>query len=243
MREKYPGSTVIILQKRREAVIPERQMTALVGPSGSGKTTMVNLISRFWDVDEGEILFGGQPVKGCQTGQLLRNVSMVFQDVYLFNDTIANNIRVGRNGASLDAVKEAARQACCHEFIEAFPNGYDTVLAEGGASLSGGEKQRISIARAILKDAPVVMLDEATASLDPENEAEIQEAFDNLVKSKTVIVIAHRFQTIMNADQILVLDKGKIVQQGRHDELVDQEGLYGRFWQEQQRARGWEMRA
>ena len=224
-------------------VIPERQMTALVGPSGSGKTTMVNLISRFWDVDEGEILFGGQPVKGCQTGQLLRNVSMVFQDVYLFNDTIANNIRVGRNGASLDAVKEAARQACCHEFIEAFPNGYDTVLAEGGASLSGGEKQRISIARAILKDAPVVMLDEATASLDPENEAEIQEAFDNLVKSKTVIVIAHRFQTIMNADQILVLDKGKIVQQGRHDELVGQDGLYGRFWQEQQRARGWKMRA
>ena len=184
---------------------------------------MVNLIPRFWDVDEGEILFGGQPVKGCQTGQLFRNVSMVFQDVYLFNDTIANNIRVGRNGASLDAVKEAARQACCHEFIEAFPNGYDTVLAEGGASLSGGEKQRISIARAILKDAPVVMLDEATASLDPENEAEIQAAFDNLVKSKTVIVIAHRFQTIMNADQILVLDKGKIVQQGRHEELVDQE--------------------
>ena len=226
------------------AVIPERQMTALVGPSGSGKTTMVNLISRFWDVDEGEILFGGQPVKGCKTGQLLRNVSMVFQEVYLFNDTVANNnIRVGRSGASLDSVRDAARQACCHEFIEELPNGYDTVLAEGGASLSGGEKQRISIARAILKDAPVVMLDEATASLDPENEAEIQEAFDNLVKSKTVIVIAHRFQTIMNADQILVLDKGKIVQQGRHEELVDQEGLYGRFWQEQQRARGWKMRA
>ena len=226
-----------------DCVIPHKKMTALVGPSGSGKTTMVNLVSRFWDVDEGEILIGGQPVKGCDTGELLRSVSMVFQDVYLFNDTVADNIRVGRSGASLDSVKEAARQACCHDFIEALPQGYDTVLAEGGASLSGGEKQRVSIARAILKDAPIIMLDEATASLDPENEAEIQEAFDNLVKSKTVVVIAHRFQTIMNADQILVLDKGKIVQQGRHDELVDQDGLYRRFWEEQQGARGWKVRA
>lgn len=223
--------------------IPEKSMTALVGMSGSGKTTMTSLIARFWDVQSGEIRIGGTSLKEIDPDKLLTRLSMVFQDVYLFNDTIANNIGVGKKGASMDEIKRAAALACCDEFIEALPDGYDTLVSEGGNSLSGGEKQRISIARAILKDAPIVILDEATASLDPENEAEIQKAFENLVKEKTVIVIAHQFKSIEHADNILVLDKGYIAEQGTHRELVKANGLYSKLWKEQQKARGWKMTA
>jgi ATP-binding cassette subfamily B protein len=223
--------------------LPERSMTALVGLSGSGKTTMTSLIARFWDVQSGEVLLGGVPLTELEPDKLLSKLSMVFQDVYLFNDTIANNIRVGNMNATDEEVKRASKLACCDEFIRNLPDKYDTLVSEGGSSLSGGEKQRISIARAILKNAPVVMLDEATASLDPENEAEIQEAIENLVKDKTVIVIAHRFKSIENANQILVLDKGAIIEKGTHKELVSSKGLYSRLWKEQQKARGWKMRA
>ena len=218
-------------------------MTALVGMSGSGKTTMTSLIARFWDVQSGEIRIGGIPLKEIDPDKLLTRLSMVFQDVYLFNDTVANNIGVGKKEASMDEIKRAAKLASCDAFIEALPDGYDTLVSEGGNSLSGGEKQRISIARAILKDAPIVILDEATASLDPENEAEIQTAFENLVKEKTVIVIAHQFKSIEHADNILVLDKGTIAEQGTHRELIESNGLYSRLWKQQQKARGWKMPA
>lgn len=217
-------------------------MTALVGMSGSGKTTMTSLIARFWDVQAGKVCLGGVPVTELEPDKLLTKLSMVFQDVYLFNDTIANNIRVGKKGVNMEEIKRAAKLACCHSFIENLPDGYDTLVSEGGSSLSGGEKQRISIARAILKDAPIVILDEATASLDPENEADIQEAFENLVREKTIIVIAHRFKSIEHADQILVLDQGTIIEQGTHKELLTLDGLYSRLWKEQQKARGWKMR-
>jgi ATP-binding cassette subfamily B protein len=218
-------------------------MTALVGLSGSGKSTMINLIARFWDVQSGSISIGGVPVKELNPDLLLSRISMVFQDVYLFNDTIANNIRVGKQYATLEEIKKAARLARCDEFIEKLPQGYDTIVSEGGSSLSGGERQRISIARAILKDAPIVLLDEATASLDPENEAVIQEALENLVRGRTLIVIAHRFKSIENADQILVLDDGKISESGTHDLLVSGGGLYQRLWMMQQQAGGWKMRS
>jgi len=223
--------------------MPENSMTALVGMSGSGKTTMTSLIARFWDVQSGDIRIGGVPLQEMDPDQLLGKLSMVFQDVFLFNDTIANNIAVGKKGAGPEEVKKAARLASCDTFIEALPNGYNTFVGEGGNSLSGGEKQRISIARAILKDAPIVILDEATASLDPENEAEIQKAFENLVKEKTVIVIAHQFQSIENANTILVLDQGSIVEQGTHRRLSRSNGLYAKLWKEQQAARGWKMTA
>lgn len=223
--------------------IPEKSMTALVGMSGSGKTTMTSLIARFWDVQLGKICIGNIPVTEINPDKLLTKLSMVFQEVYLFNDTIANNISIGRKGAGIEEIRRAASLACCDKFIEALPHGYDTVVSENGNSLSGGEKQRISIARAILKDAPIVILDEATASLDPENEAEIQKAFENLVKEKTVIVIAHQFKAIENADNILVLDKGHIAEQGTHRELIKSNGLYSKLWKEQQKARGWKMTA
>lgn len=222
--------------------IPERSMTALVGMSGSGKTTMTSLIARFWDVQSGEVHIGGVPLTELEPDKLLSKLSMVFQDVYLFNDTIGNNIRVGKKDANMEEIKNAARLACCHRFIESLPDGYDTLVSEGGSSLSGGEKQRISIARAILKDAPIVMLDEATASLDPENEADIQEAIENLVREKTIIVIAHQFKSIEHADQILVMEKGTIVKRGTHKELIASEGLYSRLWNEQQKSRGWKMK-
>jgi ATP-binding cassette subfamily B protein len=220
--------------------IPENTITALVGPSGAGKTTIAHLIARFWDADSGEILVGGRNIKDMKTDRLLSYIAMVFE-VYLFNDSIANNIRFGGKDATDEEVIAAAKAAHCHEFIERLPDGYETVIGEGGATLSGGEKQRISIARAMLKDAPIVILDEATAYIDPENEILIQEAINSLVRSKTLIIIAHRLRTITTADQILVVDDGKVVEQGRHNELVDAGELYSRFWEKRQKARGWKI--
>jgi ATP-binding cassette subfamily B protein len=219
----------------------EKSMTALVGASGSGKTTIANLIVRFWDAQKGKVKIGGIDVRNMSCDSLLRYVGMVFQRVYLFHDTIENNIRFGRQDAAHDEIIAAAKKARCHDFITALPGGYDTLVGEGGSTLSGGEKQRISIARAILKNAPVVLLDEATASVDPDNEKYIQEAINELVRDKTLIIIAHRLSTIKHADQILVIDDGKIVQRGRHDELVDLDGQYKNLWQHRQQARSWKI--
>ena len=222
--------------------IPEKTTTAIVGPSGGGKTTLVNLLARFWDVDAGSVSLGGRNVKDYDMDSLMANFSFVFQNVYLFHDTIANNIRFGQPEASLDAVIAAAKKACCHDFIMALPEGYDTVIGEGGASLSGGEKQRISIARAMMKDAPVIFLDEATANVDPENENELMRAIQALTAEKTVIMIAHRLKTVEHADQILVIDHGKIVQQGTHESLMTEEGLYKTFIGERREAASWKVR-
>ncbi|MEG0889266.1 MAG: ABC transporter ATP-binding protein [Bacteroides sp.] len=222
--------------------IPEKELTAFVGPSGSGKTTLTRLIARFWDVSEGEILFGGRNIKDYTVHTLMQQVSIVFQDVYLFNDTIYNNIRVGRETATREEIEAAARKAQCHNFITAMPDGYETMVGEGGSTLSGGEKQRISIARAILKDAPIVLLDEATASLDPENEVHIQDAINDLVKEKTVVIIAHRLGTVISANNIVVIDQGRVVQQGKHQALLAEEGLYRNLWEEQQRVKGWKFK-
>ena len=221
--------------------IPQGSMTAIVGPSGGGKTTITRLIARFWDVQEGSITIGGHDVKEFTCDSLLKNMSMVFQNVYLFHDTIENNIKFGCPDATHEQVVEAAKKACCHDFISALPQGYDTVIGEGGSTLSGGEKQRISIARAMLKDAPIILLDEATASVDPENEVHLQQAISALVKNKTLIVIAHRLSTIRDADQILVVDNGKIVEKGVHVELIQQKGIYQNFWNIRQRARDWKL--
>ena len=221
--------------------VPQNTITALVGPSGAGKTTIAHLIARFWDVDSGEILVGGRNIKDMKTDRLLSYMAMVFQDVYLFNDSIINNIRFGNKDATEEEVIAAAKAAHCHEFIDKLPDGYNTIIGEGGATLSGGERQRISIARAILKDAPLVILDEATAYVDPENEILIQKAINSLVKSKTLVVIAHRLSTIAAADQIMVIDDGKVIEQGKHLELVSQDGLYNRFWEKRQKARGWKL--
>ena len=219
--------------------IPEGSSCAIVGPSGSGKTTLVNLIARFWDVDAGRVSIGGADVRGGTAESLLARISMVFQDVYLFNDTIESNIRFGVPEATHEQVVAAAEAARCHGFISALPQGYDTVLEEGGASLSGGERQRISIARAILKDAPIVILDEATSSVDPENEHDLIAALSRLTAGKTVISIAHRLNTVATADQILVLDAGRIVQRGRHGQLMEEEGLYRSFIELRRAAAGW----
>lgn len=221
--------------------IPEKTTTAIVGPSGGGKTTLCHLIARFWDADRGSVLFGGRNVKEYSYDSLMRNFSFVFQNVYLFQDTIANNIRFGQEDAPMERVVEAAKKACCHDFIMALPDGYDTVIGEGGASLSGGEKQRISIARAIMKDAPVIILDEATANVDPENEQELMAAIDALTREKTIFMIAHRLKTVRNADRILVVDSGRIVQQGKHEELMREEGIYKRFVQSRELAAGWKL--
>lgn len=222
--------------------IPPRTTTAVIGPSGSGKTTLCSLIARFWDVEGGSIQVGGHDVRDYTLDSLMKNISMVFQDVYLFQDTIENNIKFGRPDATLEEVTAAARAACCHDFITALPDGYQTIIGEGGGTLSGGEKQRISIARAILKDAPIILLDEATAAIDPENEAQFQQAIDALTHNKTIILIAHRLKTVRNADQILVLDQAHIIQQGTHQDLATQPGLYADFLNARQTAIGWKLK-
>lgn len=222
--------------------IPQNATTAIVGPSGGGKTTLCNLIARFYDVNSGTITLGGTDIRAFTCDSLLRNISMVFQNVYLFRDTIKNNIKFGRPDAADEQIIAAAKAARCHDFIMALPDGYDTVIGEGGSSLSGGEKQRISIARAMLKDAPIVILDEATASIDPENEHLIQEAISALTHGKTIITIAHRLATIENADQILVIDGGTVAQRGTHKELLEQEGTYKTFIKIREQAEGWRIK-
>lgn len=223
--------------------IPEKTTTALVGPSGSGKTTLCNLIARFWDIESGSISLDGHDVKEYSYDSLIRNFSFVFQTVYLFEDTIENNIKFGNPDASHEEVVAAAKKAACHDFILSLPEGYQTKIGEGGASLSGGERQRISIARAIIKDAPIIILDEATANVDPENEEALMQAIHSLTKDKTIIMIAHRLKTVERADQIVVLDKGRIVEQGKHRELLAKQGLYSRFIQERRSAASWRIQA
>lgn len=227
--------------KNVSAEIKENTLTAIVGPSGSGKTTFCNLIARFWDVNSGEILIGGKNIKDYKIENLMNSISMVFQDVYLFEDTIENNIKFGKQNASHEEVVQAAKKARCHEFIEALPEGYNTLIGEGGASLSGGEKQRISIARAMLKDAGIIIFDEATANIDPENEDKLKEAIESLTKNKTVIMIAHRLKTIRNADQILVLKDGEIVERGSHEELIKNKGLYSDLINAKAKAESWKL--
>lgn len=223
--------------------IPQKTTTAVVGPSGGGKSTLCNLISRFWDVDGGNIRLGGIDVREYSMDSLMKNFSFVFQNVYLFADTIANNIAFGRENATREEIVTAAKKACCHDFIMSLPDGYDTVIGEGGASISGGEKQRISIARAIMKNAPIIILDEATANVDPENEKELVEAIDALTKEKTIIMIAHRLKTVRNADQIVVVDSGKIAQLGTHTQLMQEGGIYKNFVNARQQVAGWKINA
>lgn len=223
--------------------LPQHTMAALVGPSGGGKSTVANLLARFWDVGSGKVLVRGKDVRDVRLADLMDHISMVFQRVYLFQDTIYNNIAMGRPDATREEVMEAAKKARCYDFIMALPKGFDTVIGEGGESLSGGERQRISIARCILKDAPIVILDEATASVDADNESYIQQAISELCKGKTLLVIAHRLNTIRNADQILVIADGRIAQSGTHEELMEAGGLYRDFVTVRQQSQGWNRRA
>ncbi|MDK4501196.1 ABC transporter ATP-binding protein/permease [Fusobacterium necrophorum] len=221
--------------------IPQKQMTAIVGPSGAGKTTFCNLIARFWDIDKGKISIGGHDIKEYSLESLMRQISIVFQNVYLFQDTIENNIKFAKPDATHEEVVKVAKKACCHEFIMSLPKQYETVIGEGGASLSGGERQRISIARAMIKNAPIIIFDEATANVDPENEDKLQIAMEELTRDKTVIMIAHRLKTIKNANQILVLANGKITQQGTHEELIQVDGIYKKFVEARQVAAKWQL--
>ena len=221
--------------------LPDKTTTAVIGPSGSGKTTFCNLIARFWDTDKGSVKIGGYDVRDYTLESLMDQISVVFQNVYLFADTIENNIKFGCPNATHEQVGEAAKAACCDDFIESLPDGYDTVIGEGGASLSGGEKQRISIARAMLKNAPIVILDEATANVDPENEDRLQKAIEALTRDKTIIMIAHRLKTVRHADQILVIDHGRIVQQGKHEQLIAEPGIYADFVGGKKQTVGWKL--
>ncbi|MFI3115708.1 MAG: ABC transporter ATP-binding protein [Clostridia bacterium] len=227
--------------KNINLVIPEKKTTALIGPSGSGKSTLCHLVSRFWDVTKGEVLLGGVNIKEYSYESLMQNISAVFQNVYLFEDSIKNNIKFGNPSATNEEIIEVCKKAQCHEFINSLPNGYDTIIGEGGSSLSGGEKQRISIARAMLKNAQVIVLDEATSSLDPENEKEVTKALSELTKDKTVIMIAHRLKTVEKADQIVVLNHGEISQRGTHTELINTEGIYKNFIDIRKQAIGWTL--
>ncbi len=235
----YDGRNTVL--KSLSFTIPQGSKTAIVGPSGSGKTTIINLISRFYDVGSGEIRLGNKDVREYKVDSLLKNLSLVFQDVYLFRDTIENNIRFANPKASHEEVVEAAKKARCHSFIMELPDGYNTVVGEGGSSLSGGEKQRVSIARALLKNAPIILLDEATSSVDPENEYEILAAIEELSKGHTVISIAHRLSTVKKADQILVIDGGTLAQAGKHSELLGKEGIYSSFIKARERAANWTL--
>lgn len=219
--------------------ISQGNVTALVGPSGSGKSTISKLIARFWDIQKGTITVGNKDIKTINPESLMQEMSFVFQDVTLFNDTIFNNIQMGNPNATKEQVFAAAKAAYCDEFVRNMPDGYNTVLGENGSTLSGGERQRISIARALLKDSPIILLDEATASLDPENEVFVQKAIAKLVENKTVIIIAHRLRTVVDADQILVLDNGKLVEYGTHNELMRKNGLYHKLYHIQQESLGW----
>lgn len=223
------------------AHLPEKEITAVIGRSGSGKTTLTHLLARFWDVDKGSVRLNGADIRDYDYDTLLSQISYVFQAVYLFHDTVENNIGFGRYGASHEEIMKAAEKAGCHDFIMDLPEGYDTIIGEAGSSLSGGEKQRISIARAILKDAPIIILDEATASVDPENEWNIMQAIHELVKDKTCIIIAHRLNTVRRAGQILVLDKGRIAQKGTHDQLIQQDGIYRQFIRHKEQAGKWKI--
>ncbi|MDR2607497.1 MAG: ABC transporter ATP-binding protein/permease [Treponema sp.] len=234
----YGGEEVI---KDISLKIPQNSMTALVGPSGSGKSTLSRLIPRFWDVKQGRILIGGRDIRDIDPERLLSYMSFVFQDVVLFNDTVMNNIRIGKHDATDEEVFAAAKLARCDEFAAALPRGYETVIGENGSTLSGGERQRVSIARALLKNAPIVILDEATASLDPENEGLIQEAISELVKSRTIIVIAHHLRTVMGADKIAVLENGRLIEEGKGDELLAEKGLFARLYNIQQESLGWTL--
>ena len=221
--------------------IPEKKMTALVGKSGSGKTTIANLIARFWDVDSGTVTIGGVDISKISTEELYKHISMVFQNVFLFGDTIYNNISMGKKNATKEEVYEAAKKARCYDFIMALPDRFETVVTSGGSSLSGGEKQRISIARAILKDAPIILLDEATASVDLDNERYIQQAINELIKEKTLVVIAHKLSSIKHADKIIVVDDGEISQEGSHNELIAKDGIYKELWEKRMASTSWRI--
>ena len=221
--------------------VPAGKTVAIVGPSGGGKSTIANLISRFWDVSSGSITIGGVDVRDMAEDDLMRHVSFVFQDIFLFKQSILDNIRMGNPNATEEQVIAAAKAARCHDFIEQLPNGYQTVIGSTGVHLSGGERQRIAIARAIVKDAPIIVLDEATAFSDPENEYLIQKAFEKLIQNKTVVMIAHRLSTIRNADQILVMEKGCLIESGTHDELLKKDGKYAQMWSSYTESINWKI--